>query len=104
MRVRSSRANASRVRHTDACYRFGIKTKEGASPILFNPRSAPATPVQTWGTRMVRLTDSNVVPSCNLMFLLEKPGSKVSERSPPGKPLVRGSGGFEIDVLNPGLS
>ena len=27
------------------------KTEEGASPILFNPCSAPATPVQTWGTR-----------------------------------------------------
>jgi hypothetical protein len=24
---------------------------EGASPIFFNPRSAPAMPVQTWGTR-----------------------------------------------------
>ena len=31
-----------------------LKTAEGASPRLVNPWSAPATPVQTWGTRPKR--------------------------------------------------
>ena len=94
------------TRRTDFCTlpeSNGRPKIRGRKQLDFNSLPGPCcATIVALGFKPHGIRLSRPIPS-RCIRLAEEPGSKIVQASPPCQPFVRGSRGFEVDVVNTGL-